>query len=1029
MESPLDVSNSRFQTLPERPPTPPLEKGHEPEPAEQAGAGLLPLPVRDPRLSLQTPPNLHSPDSCADSAASGQRRLRKRVGFSAQPEYKEHSDAWTAVPTPPSALSSVSSKPVKSILKPSPPTSAQQDFSLGGVNATSPITPQNFAAMLDSVLTNLARGDRDLKADAYMMMVRSLKASDNLPDRIALQNKMGSFMQYIQRDITPVLQGDGADLSIVKHAFTLLSTFLRFPSIASTVLNDAAASIVDHCIRMLEDPSVPKDLCRHVMLVLTLQDFSPKVINHDRLGKLLSALHRVDEHVKGKGVIMARLHTYRKLLKQCRSQMPTHVDWLHDLLTDMLSGMKEIRAEAIKTGLEAAYSFRKDKSLARQTAKRLAEVFDLEYGEEKYFDFFMTRLNSMRQTNDREDNHHVPQVWGVVTLLLPSPARNWNKFGVWLKLIQDCFNRSDPQTKYEANYAWSRYASTFVDNANGFSEKDLHTLMQPFLSQIKRRGGKQLEELHRIVLGSICNLFYFALRPGINPADIDSAWNGAVAPLLKQMILDRRPEESLDTQREAAFILISLFDTTRQRLWSANQTERSTLIKPQELPSVDSKWIRRNAAKVFPLVEPILEANFAKLHRRDSEVYALWKYLVTSVASAASKEVKVSVDTNIFIAESLGALFKIWSAGTTQPAEEDKENPPSFLLSVREYLLVMLDSLSTLPFTEKLLTRDSSNKFHAVSAKPVNKNMSAAMSPLHHLFSILTALPPGVGDDEKYADFIQAVFSPFLTAKSGRARAELAHDLLQLLPADAPCPYGAWLLVAGTTMTSLEGSRSSSHSSSPLSETPVGHELREVVKVLERGLLSTPKLPCNNWNTLFHALVGMVTDELGHAGRALCVTEPLSKAMLDHSAGRKEKSLSEMQLFGCIELVSTAVYPHDRSAIESARRRLWGTSIAGSRSGSPDPFDHFYKLLDWVLRSCYQHFHQYGAEMVAQLFDEVSKLLARCPLRLAATLIVGIQDGMSFWVKDELAMVNSRQVAEVAETVSLMRSDTVGQLF
>ena len=159
-------------------------------------------------------------------------------------------------PTPLS-LPRSASKPVKSILKVTTPVSNLLDSTTKG--DCNPSDPQvNLAAMLESTLQQLAGGDRDSKLDAYLMLTRAWKASNNLPDRVALQDKMSLFTQFMQRDIVAKTPEGNLDTSLVNPSLNLLNTFLPFPAIASTISNDFGVFIIDHCIRSFEDASTPR---------------------------------------------------------------------------------------------------------------------------------------------------------------------------------------------------------------------------------------------------------------------------------------------------------------------------------------------------------------------------------------------------------------------------------------------------------------------------------------------------------------------------------------------------------------------------------------------------------------------------------------------------------------------------------------------------------------------------------------------------------------------------------------------------
>jgi hypothetical protein len=837
--------------------------------------------------------------------------------------------------------------------------------------------------MLESTLQQLAGGDRDSKLDAYLMLTRAWKTSNNLPDRVALQEKMTLFTQFMQRDIVAKTPEGTLDTSLVNHALNLLNTFLHFPAIASTISSDFGVFLVDHCIRSFEDPSTPKDTARRLMQAISLQNFSSKVMTSDRVGRLVSSLHNIEERLKGKSIVLSRVLIYRKLVQQSRQLMILHSDWLLDMFTDMLSNVRDIRSAAISLGLEAAFSIGHEKQLSR----KVMEVFNLSYEDRRYIQYYEEKLMAM--TKDKYESAVVPEIWSVVILLLRVRLDKWEYAVPWLHVIQNCFNSTDFPTKIAANHAWGRLAY-LMHLEERASPKNLATLTAPLTAQLRRKGsGRTSEELRQVVLGAICNLFYYAFKPNTSSTLLDGYWDASVRPVLDKL-LDPAAEAADDNLRQASAILGGLFDCITPRRWRVDHIVETSIVRPDELPAIDSKWIRQNTKRVFEAVEPILEQDFLALAKTGSALNYLWQNLVTAVASAAAKEIKVSRDTALFVTGALSVLQNLWNRGLTDMADaEDKV--VNFLLSVRAYLEIMISSLGLLPFTEK-------------SGKP----QASAKAPLYALFSMLSTLPPGVSDDKDFAEFFGSVFAPFFASKGDKARMDLAQDLLSAIPMDTPRPYGPWLLVAENIMGWLEPGYHSHQSAISAGETPVGHDYRDIVKVLERGIRSTPNLPPNHWESLFHACFQRVREETGDAGVAVVVIEPLAKVLVEQFTVH---GLVDYPL-GCVryvtELVSVATQPRDKQAVDAARKRLWGTALAGSRSSSFDTFDNLYRVVSEVLGYLYSHFNPADTDSTVQLFEELGGFFDRCNRHLFLKAMGSLQDGCLPWFEDRNRLLGSQ---------------------
>ncbi|KAI0410107.1 Rap1-interacting factor 1 N terminal-domain-containing protein [Xylaria palmicola] len=1016
MVSPEAAASGVPDTLLARPPTPPRERQTDLDPK----LVLDRHPIAS-RLALQTPPS-HSPDSAFSTNASS-RRSTKRVEFTVQAEYcdpptttgKENAHTQS---TPLSVPSSIGpSKPLKSILKPtsSPNAPNPLDPSAGYGKPGSAIT---LATMLESTIKQLAGNDRDSKVDAYTMLVRALRASTNLPDRIALQSKMSLFMQFIQRDVTSKDKNGALDSSLVKHSLTLLSTFLHFPAIAKAVTSDFGVFIIDHCIRSFEDPAMPKDVVRHMMQVVVFQDFPPKVMTADRVGRLVAALRGIENHLKGKSIIMSRILIYRKLIKQSTIHMVSHSEWLMDLFTDMLSTMKEIRSAAIDLGLEASFTVAKEKQFPKKVMEYLKRPDD----ENCYVNFYMQRLTAM--TKEKSDMAAVPQVWSVIVLLLRCPINRWEFFEPWLEIIQRCFNSGDYQTKVEANYAWNRLVYALHLHEPSFS-KTIGTLCQPF-NQLRRRG-KQPDELRKVVIGGLCNLYYYAFKPNSSPNHVDQYWDACVRTLIQTLAfpetVEKQPNTSQDNISQAANILSGLFDSSSARIWKEDRIAENTMAKPSELPAIDPKWIRRNANRVISVVEPILVKSFSELADPASSSSNLWKALIGAVATAGSKEVKVSVDTAAFLGNALSLLMKIWAAGLEKWTATSAGLQRSFLKATEAYLTTMVLSIGHLPFTEKLLSMSKQNTLvpAATPSHRTGKGHGPTRSALHHIFSILSLLPPGIDDGEEVYSLFKAVFDPFLLNRSSQSKRDLAQELMQTAALEGPVNCAPWVFIAEVLSIPEDYSQSSNSSADSMSQSPIGHVFREIVKHLEKGISQTQNLPWPRWLSLFDSVVGQATEISGEAGCAIAVIEPLAKAVLESLS--KEADSINFNLYKCgVQLIRNAKQPRDRPALDAAKRRLWGTSVAGLRSPSFDPFDNLYRLITRLLEASYINLDNLDEDVILCLITETSQFLSRSNPVLVFKSLVQLQQGLGPWIQDTNEQYSSKQRPTLAEAVQSLWS-------
>ncbi|KAK6215006.1 hypothetical protein QIS74_08025 [Colletotrichum tabaci] len=998
----VEVVSSRLESLPPRPPTPPRETSQAVDATTVPNHRLVLPPSSDPRSSLHTPPSVYSPNSGADSKNPTGRRARKRVGFSAKAQYNEAPDYpgvnVSGKRSPLSAPSLSQSRPVKGILK---QTSSPSPLSTSA-NVDALTTSANISDMLESTVKQLAGADRDSKRDAYTTLVMALKTSNNLPDRIALQAKMGLFVQFIQRDmISKNPATGGPDAPLVNNALSLLATFLYFHAIASTIPSDFGVFFIDHCIRSFEDSTTPKDVVRHLMHAVATQDFSPKVMTSDRVRRLVVALRNIEDNFKGKSIVMSRILIYKRLVQQSRQLMVLHSDWLNDLFTDMLSRVKELRSAAISLGFEAAYTFGKEKSLSR----KVMELFDTSIEEMKFAEYYHQQLRSMaKDKDDRQLTAAVPKIWSVIILFLRCPLDRWQFFNQWLQLIQMGFNNNDhPQTKQEANFAWNRFVWSMHTEGQSFV-KLLPTLYQPLGSQLKSKYTSK--HIREVVFGSVCNLLYYTFKPGTSTTLLDGHWDACVKPITEPPRAQSRNPDAVDEHmRQATLILTGLFDSATPRIWREERIRETPLARPHELPAIDPKWLRRNSPRVFQVIEPIMDRHFLEISDKNSQVHRLWQTLVGAMVAAASKEIKVSVDTTAFISQMCGLLLKHWETGLGEIEDPSPETVTRFLASARELITVTVEALGLLPFTGKMISLGRLHTFTPVSTpshKPV-KNAGDARTPFQHLAGLVSRLPPGIPDNEEFVDFFRSAFVPFFAPKSAQSRFELAQEMLSVIPIwsspVAHSPYAPWVIASECLASTFSPSQNSAQTTSSTSEPSLGHE---------------------------YLLSNRACEETGEAGRALGVIEPLAKVIRESLPADRALPIFANTVLAAAELLSVANHPLDRQAVEAARRRLWGTAVTGPRSSSYDPFDNLYKLTNELLERFYEAGERGGLdESATPLLNECSGFLSRCNPELAPKTVTNLESGLAIWIRDSQGILKARQSPAASEAVKLLW-DVVG---
>jgi hypothetical protein len=283
---------------------------------------------------------------------------------------------------------------------------------------------------------------------------------------------------------------------------------------------------------------------------------------------------------------------------------------------------------------------------------------------------------------------------------------------------------------------------------------------------------------------------------------------------------------------------------------------------------------------------------------------------------------------------------------------------------------------------------------------------------------MLCSKPPGLDDNEDLAECFLAIFEPFFHDKPTRARVELSREMLRLLPRDTLSTYGPWILAAQNIRTLLDQSPVSSSSHPPSSERLLGPEYREIVSLLERGLVSHPLLPEEQWFSLFNLLSSHIVQECGDAGRALGLVEPLAKIVTDNFFEGSERS-NGMALSVAVALFKVAKLPRDRQAVEAARRRLWGAPPTASRSPSFDPFQYLYQLQSESMKFFYETETDCDNEKMMAYFEAVDVFITGSFSQSGIKTLSKLQTGLVPWIQDDKAHKILRSDCPVSEPVSL----------
>lgn len=980
-----------------RPPTPPREAQKAEEPSSSVAGPFTKDGV--PR----TLSNL-TPDSSAESSNIS-NIARKKVNW---PDNNRTASS-PVVETPP--VSTGLRHPIKSILK---PYHGINSFSIATTSKLSPPHAYpNLAAMLESILQQLGGDDRDSKLDAYTTLAGTIMASENVPEIRALRARLPALVQFMKRDMTAKTTAGLWDTSLIVNNLVLLSTFLHRRAIAQILPAEFCAFVIDHVNKTLEfkDFVMSKDVIKHLLFIVAKQNFASKVMTAARVGKLDLVLNNLDIHVKGKSIVNGRLDIYKNLLRNSRSHMLGSTYWLGVLFSDMQSSIKETRNAAISFGFEVAAVFGAEEKASRAVMalfqKGPGGDNQLQYGH-----VFAARLQEMISQKSEGGSVNVPQIWSIVVLFFRRPRQfeRWEFSNPWLHILGGCFNSSDLQTKLEANMAWNRLVFAIRPDETT-SKKLVAMLRRPLVDQVKRRHKSTSSKPRTAAISSICFLLYYSLKPESPSGQLDLYWDEFVKEIVGKSLTPMNVFENTELARRdltnACQILNGLFDITTSRPWAENRAINLSAVditmRPAELPALDSKWLRKNSARVFAVVQPLLEKLYWELKDDRTICATLWKSYIASVASPAVKEVKVSIETMSCVACLFDLLFRVWNAGPGSIRSllpEDSSESPDFVGSFSSLISTAIDGFGLLPYTEKLLSMGTQDEFIVIatpSQRPKNSR-GEAQCPLHHLFALLTNVCPGLVYDHKFYQMVRQILAPFFDARpSSKSQQDLVKDLLRLLPVESTEPTKIlWQVLAEFATTATDVRDGTSNGNTDL---PLGAEYRSSLKMLELGVELSAQEPLPGWKTMFEALVTGSTLDAGDGGRAIAVVEPLARAFTANST--KDSPLFMPGAGYCRLLISKATYPKDRQALDAARRRMWGAANTTHKASSFDPYIQLYEYLRWSLESAYSTLTKEGYLECADLLSATTALLNRCPASTLGSVFEKLQTGIGCWILDE----------------------------
>ncbi|KAL2842186.1 Rap1-interacting factor 1 N terminal-domain-containing protein [Aspergillus pseudoustus] len=704
----------------------------------------------------QTP--IESPFPPKDSTGAPSSRQSKRVNFSPWPKYIKpptFTNAKSKV-----LLPSNECKPARSILK------ATNSPSLVVSPNVISYTAETFVMLLESVTQQLAGESMSSRIDAYMQFFGAMRAYEKLPTEEEIIRKLGLITQFIQRDISRDLtKGGPMDTNIVIQALKLSVVLVWHPQISPQLSDDFKIFLVDHAIDCLEDGRLPKSVLTHYLSVLSTQKFQARIMTNLRISRLLSMLHTITDRVKGNAIVSQRLMIYERIFEQSKSAFVSSPTlWMDHLLSGLLHHVKDVRLKAIDLGFNAYIGAGANSALS----KTLRDIFDRTLDSKRKLASEvcerMTRMMASPETGE-----HVPQIWGVLTLLLRNKRFNidqWPHFKEWVLVLQKCFNCSDSEIKSKAIGNWNRFVLV-VNISETTSRSLLRMLSKPLLSQFERKKiDKPNTQPSGLVVASYYNLLYYAFRPDASFQQLDIVWEEyIVLPSAKTF-----SAVSSLSDRVAHAISHMLWSSQPLKAWSENRVNEPKRIGAEELPPLDCKWVRSRLSTVLKVFEHLFKSSVWEPELKTSNIAVAWTNLSHALASAASKEITPSPESMQAVAHVLGLLQRIWNAGPSSLNAAQLGSMDTFFERFEFLSTTILAALGGISISEKLLSKTTESTYQPANAFTYRQSTASNQldSPVLHLLRVLSNVSSISTPTIAYSHLIDEVVGTACLARASR---------------------------------------------------------------------------------------------------------------------------------------------------------------------------------------------------------------------------------------------------------------------
>jgi hypothetical protein len=438
----------------------------------------------------------------------------------------------------------------------------------------------------------------------------------------------------------------------------------------------------------------------------------------------------------------------------------------------------------------------------------------------------------------------------------------------------------------------------------------------------------------------------------------------------------------------------------------------------EELPSVDSRWVRSKISSVLAVFESLLKSSVWNQEAIDKSNIALaWNSLASALSLASSKEITPSGESMQAVASVLGLLHRLWATGPSSLNATGVHPEDAFFERFQFLSTTMMLSLGGIPFTEKLMLKIGDGAFQT-SNTPIHRPSTSGTnldSPILHLLRTISKSTVISSPNRSYIQLIEGFITAACNGRISRgSRLELLTQCAELsvteLRSPSSLPHLLEVVWKGTAGAAADALQSFPTESERERDGSVSRDYEIITKILVAGVAFTGA--SQEWSRLLDAYMRVVRTEKGDRVLTDLVVEPISESL---------SSISVHDTY----LPTNALLSHCLSIPFAWESGLGIDNLVGQQV-SPPAFPH--KLLSTVERTLdlgYDGFNASHSLHLSAFIETLTSFLGSGTTSFRAQALETLQAALVPWIQDTEGKVDvtrgvdSRAMTAVGHLISV----------